>query len=340
MTDRDELVEAWRDLSRAAAATGFRHEPVRRARARGLAPIGALFVTVAVVTTGLAIRSASLPAASGLSMGSAPSVGIPGASPESTGPIIASTEDESLRLSLSTPKGTYGTDEVIQPIASLTYLGALESLEVFHAASPIGFTIREVGGDRVMGGGMDTPCLFTKLRRDQPVEFQFAKAGAPGQPNEFDRAWYDDPALRLPIGTWRVTAALHVSIGDCGGEEHSLTVDNVVTVVPAPMTSPNPAAERLNGYPGACAAWEFEPRRCASIVARARAQAGIDQSEIVNVDLLPLDEDNTTVRTTSQLALVRLHLADGTSVDEEVRCGAITFSPSCTDNAEIFAAAA
>jgi hypothetical protein len=339
MTDHDDLVEAWRDLSRAAAAAGFRREAVRRVRARGLAPIGALFVAIAVVTTGLAIRSASSPATSGLPTGSAPSVGIPSPSPQSTGPVFASTEDESFRLSLSTPNGTYATDEVIEPVASLTYLGPRDSLQVFHAASPIGFSIREVGGDRVMGGGMDMPCLSTDLPRGRPMEFPFAKAGAPGEPNEFDRAWYEDPALRLPGGTWRLTAELQVAIGDCGGEEHRLAVDNQITVVAAPTTSPTAAAENPNAYPAACEARDFPPRRCASIVSRARTEAGIDPSENVAIELLPFEPDGVFRLSGEQVALVRFHLIDGRLVDQDVWCIGITFSPSCTENAEISAAA-
>jgi hypothetical protein len=102
---------------------------------------------------------------------------------------------------------------------------------MFHAAYPIGFRIEEVGGERLMGGGMDLPCLRTELAKSGSTVLPFGKAGSPDDPTQgFDRAWYEDPVLRLPAGTWRIIAHLDVSLGDCGGEPHQLTVENIVVV--------------------------------------------------------------------------------------------------------------
>jgi hypothetical protein len=151
--------------------------------------------------------------------------------PRTPGPLGATAEDASFRLALTTPRTTYGTEDAIEPVATMTYLGPRPAETVFHAAYPIGFRIEEVGGPRLMGGGMNQPCLRTELAKGGSAVLPFAKAGSPDDPTQgFDLAWYEDPVLRLPAGTWRIFASLDVFIGDCGGERHQLTVENIVLV--------------------------------------------------------------------------------------------------------------
>ena len=146
-------------------------------------------------------------------------------------PLGATAEDASFRLVLKTPQATYSPEETIEPVATVTYTGPRPTETLFHAAYPIGFQIEEVGGERGMGGGMDQPCLRTELAKGEAATLPFAKAGSPDDPRRgFDRAWYEDPVLRLPAGTWRIIAHLNVSLGDCGGEPHQLTVENVIVV--------------------------------------------------------------------------------------------------------------
>ena len=148
-----------------------------------------------------------------------------------SGPGMATAEDASFRLELTTPQATYSPADAIEPVARMTYLGPRAAETIFHAAYPIGFRIEEVGGPRLMGGGMDQPCLRTELAKGGSAVLPFAKAGSPDDPKQgFDRAWYEDPVLRLPVGHWRIVAYLDVFIGDCGGERHQLTVENVVLV--------------------------------------------------------------------------------------------------------------
>lgn len=146
-------------------------------------------------------------------------------------PVVGAAEDASFRLELTTPRAEYGPDDAIEPVASVTYLGPRATETLFHAAYPIGFRIEEVGGERLMGGGMDLPCLRTTLAMGESATLPFGKAGSPDNPKQgFDRAWYEDPVLRLPAGTWRIIAHLDVSLDDCGGEAHQLTVENVILV--------------------------------------------------------------------------------------------------------------
>lgn len=207
-------VEEWRDVSRRAAlGTGYRPRPHASGR-RWLArlSVGAVAAGVLVAVGGLVLRTEP------------PRTG-PGA------PAGATAEDASFRLALTTPRTTYSSEEAIEPVATMTYLGPRATETIFHAAYPIGFQIEEVGGERLMGGGMDQPCLRTELAKGESAVLPFAKAGSPDDPRQgFDRAWYEDPVLRLPAGTWRIMAYLDVFVGDCGAERHQLTVENVVLV--------------------------------------------------------------------------------------------------------------
>jgi hypothetical protein len=187
-------------------------EPFRAWRCLARLLVGAVAAAVLVAIGGLLLRT----------------------EPPRTGPgnpVAATAEDASFRLTLTTPRVTYGLQEVIEPVATATYLGPRPTETLFHAAYPIGFQIEEVGGERGMGGGMEQPCLRTELANGEAAVLPFAKAGSPDDPRRgFDRAWYEDPVLRLPQGTWRIIAYFDVSLGDCGGERHQLTVENIVVV--------------------------------------------------------------------------------------------------------------
>jgi hypothetical protein len=136
------------------------------------------------------------------------------------------------------------TSDAIEPVATVTYLGPNATATMFHATQPIGFRIEEVGGERLMGGGTRLPCLSTELAKGASTIVAFGKSGSPDDPkNGFDLAWYEDPVLRLPAGTWRLIATLNVNVGTggaCGVERHRLTVENVVQVVAGETMSPTP----------------------------------------------------------------------------------------------------
>jgi hypothetical protein len=207
--DPRDPIEAWRDVSRRAAAGGYRPGRPVRATPSVVTAIGGLAVVAVLVVGSLALR---------------------GPSADPGGPIFASAEDVNFRLTLTTPRGTYGTNDSIRPVATVTYLGPLAAETVFHATSPVGFRIEEIGGDRLMGGGTRLPCRTTELARGAPVLYPFAKSGDTS--SGFDETWYRDPVLRLPAGTWRIVAGINVALGDCAAdaEQHQLTVENVITV--------------------------------------------------------------------------------------------------------------
>jgi hypothetical protein len=235
---RRDAIDEWGAVSaRAARATSMRRPlPSARPRpARAAAGLGALTIGVVVVVAALALR---------------PSVG-----PAASGAVTATTDDGTFRLTLSTPQGTYGPTDPIAPVATLTYLGPDPQVSIFHASHAIGFRIEGVGDDRAMGGGTRLPCRSTDLTKDQPITQAFWKGGSPDE--VFDRAWYEDPVLRLPAGTWRIVAMLNVMVGaGCRGAEQRLEVTNVIRVVdgaPSPIETgaPSPSAATESPTPSA-----------------------------------------------------------------------------------------
>jgi hypothetical protein len=168
----------------------------------------------------------------------------------SDGPVTRVTDDGSFRFELAMPSSRYTTADEIDPITTVTYLGP-NVTNVFHAASPILFRIDEVGGERVMGGGMDLPCQSTMFTNGAGKPYPFEKAGSPTDDltTGFDRAWYEDPVLRLPAGQWRIMAQLDVTLGGCGAdaERHQLTLSAQVTVVPATFGDEPVSESRYDG---------------------------------------------------------------------------------------------
>jgi hypothetical protein len=240
-SEQQEPIATWAALSeraaRASAARGMARARIERPRrpAAAKAGIGLLTIAVVVVGAALVLRPGIAPAASQGPSDGAPKNGNPSPA-TSPSPIHLKTADGALRSDLGNPSGRYTTADAIEPLATLTYIGPDPSANVFHAASPVGFRIDEVGGNRVMDGGMDQPCLSTVVGQGAGKPYPFEKAGSPTDDPAagFDRAWYQERTLRLPAGQWRIMAQLDVYLGGCGGnaERHQLTLSAEVTVVP------------------------------------------------------------------------------------------------------------
>jgi hypothetical protein len=86
-------------------------------------------------------------------------------------------------------------------------------------------------------------------------------------------------------------------------------------------------------YPGACEQWVYSARRCEAIVDRALKQAEVDPDSVQSIFLLPFDQDTNLGGGT--VALVRFELADGSHVDQDVRCVGVNMTPVCNEDARI-----
>jgi hypothetical protein len=230
---RDPLA-AWAEVSaRAAHLTGYR-PPVRSSGPRfaAAASAGLLTVGMILVASVLALRQTA-PAA-------------PSPSPAVETPVSATVDDGAFRISLTTPRALFTANDAIEPVAAITYLGPDPAVQVSHATRPVSFSIQEVGGPRSMDGGSRLACVSTILNKDQPVSLPFVKSGSPDEPeNGFDIGWYRNPTLRLPAGTWRITATLDVYTAACGGAKHVIADTNEVSVTAAAPNA-DPVVRRVD----------------------------------------------------------------------------------------------
>ncbi len=222
MTVRPDPIEEWREVAAAAArSTGYRVGGTA-GRWSALASIGAMTVALAIIVVGLALRPAT------------PGIG-------RTGPVTATVQDGTFRLELTTPRGTYEPGYPIETIARVAYLGPDPTIAVTHGHSQLVFQIEEVHGTRRMKGGTRLSCEATNLVKGESLDVPFGKSGSPTDASQgFDQAWYKDPWLALPVGTWRITADMEFGVGGCR-TTNVLHASNVIRVV-AP-TGDGPVAD-------------------------------------------------------------------------------------------------
>ena len=230
MTARQrDPIEAWGEVSARAARAGGAPD-MRTERRQGPATAAGLGVlTLAVVVIGAAI------------------VLRPAVGPAADVPVTATVDDGMFRLDLTTPGSSYTTVDEIDPVVSLTYLGPDPVRTIYYAVHPSSFRVEEIGGTRTMGGGGDQPCNHTTLMQDNALAQSFSKAGSPTDDPllGFDRAWYEDPVLRLPAGHWRIVVELAITVDGCGGPRHDLTAANEITVTQA-VARPDPVVSRAD----------------------------------------------------------------------------------------------
>ena len=155
-------------------------------------------------------------------MGQMPDRSIGGAtpSPSAGAGVSASARNGDFVLTLSSPRSTWTTEDAIEITATLSYDGDETEVEIGGGGGPVVFSLVQLeGGDAVLGGGQDLPCLRYPLGPDEPLVWPFQKAGGIDDEPPFDRAFLDDPQLRLPPGRWEVRAVLQYGIGDCSDLE-------------------------------------------------------------------------------------------------------------------------
>jgi hypothetical protein len=183
----------------------------RRWPPRGVAWLlgGLVLGAVVVAVTGAALR--------GSPGGTAIATTSPGVVP-----AIADVRDDLFALSMRSPTQRYAVNELIALETTLRYVGAPEHMTVTGSGSGIvGFTIEQLDGPVDIGGARTGDCKRYEFQRGQVDQIRFQKSGgfsADDPMAPFWRAFFRDPQLRLPTGTYRVTAeALH-GAPECGQE--------------------------------------------------------------------------------------------------------------------------
>lgn len=118
-------------------------------------------------------------------------------------------------LRVEAAKPTFRSDEGIDVVATVLYQGPGNGLEVgFNGLGPIEFTIPGI----LSPPAMVRTCSNVDIRRDAPIETQLSAIGHDGR-------------FLLAHGLRRITAAVNLQIGGCGGAQERLETSIVVAVV-------------------------------------------------------------------------------------------------------------
>jgi hypothetical protein len=160
------------------------------------------------------------------------------------GPVETTDLDGAFELTLRSAHARYGAGEPIDVEASLTYHGPGATVDICTDSGPIQFGIRE----KVLGGITLEPVsrlMFdhSTLTRDVALIKPFMKSGGfsgddPAAPSF--QAFFADPILRLPQGTWHIySVAASCSPAPLHFE---LEAEIEISVDDAPATTPSPPA--------------------------------------------------------------------------------------------------
>lgn len=160
-----------------------------------------------------------------------------GSDPEPTGPepVVVTSIDGSFQLALLLPSAVHRSD---QPITGEVQLAVLDGVPHKLAGSGGGLlaaSFVEVGGTRRMEAGWTMDCASYDLRPGVPMADGLSKGGGWGadDPNAaFYEAFFAAPDIRLPAGTWDVSARALFAENECGGPGHDMTATARITVLP------------------------------------------------------------------------------------------------------------
>lgn len=154
----------------------------------------------------------------------------------SDGPLSVSTTEGPFRLTISSPHGLYRADEPVKVKASLSYEGAETSVRIAHGyETPLGFGIVEPLNGTHLSAGWLLSCESSTLTRGAPIEATFWKSGgdfSDEDPNASAlKAFFADPVLRLPAGTWHIYAAADFEMDHCGLDAQRYQMRAELTIV-------------------------------------------------------------------------------------------------------------
>lgn len=236
-----EVTDAWRLPPRRGDQTTWSDRVVgperQRPRLRGLAAgvASATVIVIAVVLVSVFVVG--------------PPLGGPGSSPGTSqaavrGPV-GTARDDLFQLTVEVGKREYAAHEPISISTLLRYVGAADETLVTNSGSGlVGFSIEQVDGPFDPGGERNADCSQSRYRRGHVEGVPFSKSGgwSPSDPlADLYRAFFADPELRLPAGTYRITADAVYGVGECWGAEPMLAAA-VQVVVTDPTSASEPGA--------------------------------------------------------------------------------------------------
>jgi len=132
-------------------------------------------------------------------------------------------------LAFELPKLTWASNEPIAGQATLAIAGGGVGVVTIGASGggPLMFSIAEVDGTRRMDAASQADCVGHQLAPGAPIRSGITKSGGwdGADPHaDFYRAFFADPLLHLPAGTWDITAIASFTEGaDCAGPSHAMS---------------------------------------------------------------------------------------------------------------------
>jgi len=131
------------------------------------------------------------------------------------------------RLTFVLPRISRTSNEAITGEATLALTDGTATTIYGSGTGLLAFGFQEVGGARTMGPAWTLDCRSHPLAADQPMVSAITKSGgySEEQPDAaFYRSFFWDPAVRLPAGTWDITAVAEFAEGaGCAGAHHALS---------------------------------------------------------------------------------------------------------------------
>jgi hypothetical protein len=160
-----------------------------------------------------------------------------GSAPTPPPGLDGSAQDAAFSLVIHADKASYRTTDPIVVSAELAFVGLAPDITVF-AIFPrvVAFRVVQLDGQRKTDPVSDLMCTEQKIGRLTPLHVSFQKSGGffgedPDAP--FWRAYFADPVLHLPPGTWQIIAVANFSEGaSCSPPDHALTATVTIQVLP------------------------------------------------------------------------------------------------------------
>ena len=150
--------------------------------------------------------------------------------------VDGNAQDEEFGLRIHASQAVFRSSEPIVVDATLSYLGRAASADIYGDSGVVGFGLKQLDGRLHMSAVSDLMCTATRVDRLVPVHRPFSKSGGfTGEDPDaaFWRAYFADPVLHLPPGTWQITAYAGFTTGEgCSGPQHALTATVPVLVIP------------------------------------------------------------------------------------------------------------
>jgi hypothetical protein len=175
-------------------------------------------LAVTAVVMGLAACGEAIAPTGSPLRSSAPTTPQPTEPSEVSGqPVVLEGRDAGFVLTLRIGSDAIDAGAAIVVAAQLAWEGAEPRGVIWGSGGgPVSFGLEQVDGDIRLDAVQTADCAQHEYTRGVPVQTPFRKSGGypDDDPNaDFYRAFFADPALRLPTGRWRISATAGGSHG-------------------------------------------------------------------------------------------------------------------------------